>query len=687
MPPSFVLDPSEFDGLFPFHLFLDASLSVRSHGQSLAKVCSIAVGTRFSDTFFVKRPSGHGSSYTELRNLVGQLVILGVHADPALILRGEFKQLAGHPDSLFFIGAPWFPSIDDAVARSLSLNDFAIHDSIIDFLGVMKAKDVAADDTQRLLERLNRQTKTLLESDKRTSALLANLQSGVLLENESGGVIVANETLFRLFEIAPSPSAARGASAPQLLRELLPALLAPEDFLAKVESLIREKTACLQIPLKLLNDRHLAYDYIPIFVSQTYKGHLLRFADVTEARRHEGAILAAKQKAEESVRAKEEFLANMSHEIRTPMNGIIGFADLLQETPLDELQSHYIRTLKGSAESLLAIINDILDLSKVEAGLCSLDPTPMDLEENVREVATLLFPRVREKGLSLDIRFAEGTPRHLLADRGRLRQILLNLVGNAVKFTERGWVSIEVRVEKGPSEDFVKFAVSDTGIGIAASDRPRLFQKFAQADSTTTRRFGGTGLGLAICKQFVELMGGQIGVESAPDQGSTFWFTLPLREALPALPPAPPPEPPPQPASPEAHAPAARKLRVLVAEDNRINQMFVMALLQKLGCSAELVSDGAECVERYQKEPFDLILMDCHMPKMDGFEATRTIRQLAAPGSATGVTGHSPIRIAAVTASAMREDHERCIAAGMDLVLTKPLRAPELQKAIGQLIP
>ncbi len=446
--------------------------------------------------------------------------------------------------------------------------------------------------------------------------------------------------------------------------------------------------------------------------------------NITESKAHATALHAARQAAEMANSAKGEFLATMSHEIRTPMNGVLGFTDLLLESPLSPEQRQFTNTIKHSGEALLTIINDILDYSKIESGKFTIEQLPCDFAQTIEEVAALLAVRAREKSLELRLEYGPEVPRQIVADPTRLRQIVVNLVGNAVKFTERGRVTLRVSVETAPDAPggpaipdvaagvpacrpddfgptpqarrpvatpdpaaagarFLRIEVIDTGIGLTPEQQGRLFQKFSQADSSTTRRYGGSGLGLAICKQLAELMGGRIGLTSEPGKGSTFWFAIPLVEVTATAPSVSRPATnPPMPATTRT-VPDQLNLRVLVAEDNAVNQVFALALLRKFGCQAEIAPTGREAVELFCTRPFDVILMDCHMPEMDGYEATALIRQFESrqPGPAT----HIPI--IAVTASAMVEDHNLCLAAGMDAFLTKPLRAQHLKQALAQWAP
>ena len=426
-------------------------------------------------------------------------------------------------------------------------------------------------------------------------------------------------------------------------------------------------------------------------------------AEVAERRAREADLRTARAAAESASLAKSAFLANMSHEIRTPMNGVLGFTNLLLDTRLNAEQREHVQIIRQSGETLLTIINDILDFSKIEAGKLTVENRPFDMAAVADQVVSLLSPQAVQKGLYVDVRLDPALPPEFVGDGGRVRQVLLNLLGNAIKFTREGRVLVEVdvlRAVKPGSPDVIRCMVSDTGIGIAHDKQPLLFKEFSQADASTTRQFGGTGLGLAISRRLIELMGGMLDFSSEPGVGSRFWFALPivtmseslietvevaalglpspqaLESADPALPAAngvvamlvDTPQP--------AKALTQADVHVLVAEDNAVNQRLVKRMLEKLGYSVDIASDGVQAVTLAVANQYNIIVMDCSMPDMDGYQATAEIRRLHREGALPRVP------IIALTANALPEDRERCLAAGMDDYLSKPVAQADLSATL-----
>lgn len=514
---------------------------------------------------------------------------------------------------------------------------------------------------------VQRQHYRLLASQQTLTATLQNIAQGILMVDAQGKVPVMNPRAATLLELPAdlmrtNPSfrdivqwqvdrgefGSPGRVDPAVLRFL-------ETGDLSVQNAVFERTRPSGVVLEVRTVR------LPD------GGAVRTYTDITERRRNERALAAARDAAEAAGRARSEFLAVMSHEIRTPMNGIIGVAGLLQDMPLGATERHYVRIILESGQHLLQLINDILDFSRLDAGRLELEEQVFDVREVLRDSVELLSAEARGKGLALGLDVDDAVPARLVGDAHRLRQVLLNLVGNGIKFTEQGSVNLSARVVRTEGSTVrLGVSVADTGIGIAPEALGKLFTEFTQVDSSISRRFGGSGLGLAICRRLIDRMGGTVSVESAPGVGSRFHFDVLL--TLPRGEPSAVPEP-------QTVALVAPR-RVLVAEDNATNRLVAMRMLERMGHSVVAVEDGKAAVEAVRGGGFDVVLMDVMMPEMDGLTATKAIRALPGPPGRTAVIG--------LTANAMASDQEQCLAAGMTLFETKPISAARLGTVIEQ---
>jgi hypothetical protein len=533
------------------------------------------------------------------------------------------------------------------------------------------------------LERLVQQRETAREL---TEQILDQLPIPVFLKDREGRFVRCNRQFLQFYQLTRDE--VMGNRIEHITTPDLAGITQQEDAQAWRTGLMvssERRVTRVDPPIDLVVNR--------IVITSGGESYLLGFSiDVSEQRAARDAMQRAVESAQGASQAKSDFLANMSHEIRTPMNGILGMTELVLESHLEPEQRDDIGLVKASAGALLTIVNEILDFSKIEAGKLDLEEVPFDLRKLVRDTMRSMALRAQQKGLALTCHIPANLPRSMKGDPGRLRQVLINLLGNAIKFTQQGSVTLALEIGAQSDERCeLAFAVIDTGIGIPLDKQELIFEAFAQVDGSTTRQYGGTGLGLTICRRLVILMQGDLRVISEPGKGSTFHFSVPLRHSAPQAfaeenPADPLAEAPPEvlalagrtPLPGDEHAPGSGNgLRILLAEDNPVNQRLALRLLEKMGHRIVLVDNGLDALERVMQGGFDLVLMDVQMPELDGLSATRRIRQWE---TSHGV--HVPI--IAMTARAMQGDRDRCLEAGMDDYLSKPVDSERLRQLVSR---
>lgn len=535
-----------------------------------------------------------------------------------------------------------------------------------------------ADLDQAFEERLAARLSDLNQANRRLestyhdlSALIQSLQAGILVEDEERQIVLANKRFCDLFQIPAPPAQLTGMDCSQSAEQSKHLFKEPEQFVQRIQDRLAQRELVLAEPMQMENGRFLERDYIPVWGNNgEYLGHLWKYEDVTIQKLERRKLEAALEQLTLAAKAREDFLASMSHEIRTPMNAILGMTELLLSSPMTAKQAEQARVIRKSSENLLVLVNDLLDISKIDAGKFRLEKIAFRLDELLDYIVHTLEPAAKARNIGLSLHMDPAIPQVLRSDPHRINQVLTNLVTNAIKFTERGSVRLETELlsfDQGVAR--IEFRIVDTGIGIAAEKLERIFESFQQADATITRRFGGTGLGLTISRKLALLLGGEISVKSKPGQGTTFILHLALEVAeeseidlgAKAI---------------DLSSEAFHGKRVLLVEDHEYNQILTVSFLEEWGIQTEIAHNGQEALDQLRKGSFDLVLMDIQMPLMDGLQATSVIR------NEMGLQ----VPILALSATAQQSEEDRCRAVGMDDFLSKPFSRAALHQKLHRLL-
>ncbi len=671
--PSVSIPPEVFPQTFPFHIAFGRDLRIVQLGPALAQLCpQPAVGRDLTELFRIEQPALAADFETISRQV--HMPFLLAPSCGGLLLRGQMLPLP-EAELMLFLGVPTLSSLEDLKQVEAGLHELPIYDPSGPLISLLAAQLRTNEVLMLRLAETEQAAAISRANTSRLTALIESLRGGVLVEDQHGRIVLANQSLCTLFAIPVPPEALIGADCAKAAEDLKNLFEGPEQFLARIEELLHAQRIVVSEELRLVDGRTFERDYVPIWIDSNYGGHLWQYRDISERKATEQALARARDEALAASRHKSEFLAMVSHELRTPMSGVIGMTELLLDTHLDQEQRELATTISEAAAALLAILNDILDYSKIEANRLILDRVSLAPATLITGVVGVLNAQAQARGLQLLTTIDPRIPPMIYGDAGRLRQILLNLLGNAIKFTRVGTVSLNASVlDLDTQRVTLRLEISDTGIGIPLEAQGRLFQSFSQADGSVTREFGGTGLGLAICKRLVELMGGTIGFHSVVNQGSIFWFEIGFELASLSQP-EPPVAPPQLPTANQQ--PAAG--HILLVEDMQVNQRLALRQLARLGYSADVASNGREALALLRSAPtrYSLILMDCQMPELDGYSTTRIIRS---DEQVRG--GHLPI--IAMTANALQSDLVACLEAGMDDVLVKPVNRHTLQARLEQ---
>lgn len=652
------LSRAGLDTAFPFHFAVDREGVVRQCGPSISRVCpGLVPGASADEMLRLVRPPLPFRA-AELIRSAPEFVVIEA-PESSFVLRG---QTLTEGDVLLFLGSPWLTAPHQLEEHQLRFGDFALHDPVVDYLSLLDTKNAALADASRFAQALH-------QANARLSALITRLPYGVLTESEDGKVALTNESFCRMFGVDVPPEALVGADCVQAAEMSKTLFVDPEAFLDGIRQRLRDRQPTSGEVLELRDGRVFERHYVPIFDGQQHRGNLWQYRDVTDLRRAERELLAARERAEDANDAKSRFLAMMSHEMRTPLGVIVGLSELLSERISEPDRENYLARLRTNASALLGLIDDVLDFSRLEAGSVELHNGPFEPCRLAEDVTSSMAIRAAQKGLSLSLDLQGAVDVPLVGAESRLRQVLLNLVNNAIKFTDAGGVLLRLcATARNRRTIRVRYEVVDTGRGIPPHLQERVFERFVRVEAEGAPLAEGTGLGLSICRALVERMGARIDLQSEPGHGSVFGFEVEHEIASAADAPSLRPV--------EGKAQKVRAGRILLAEDDPDNREVMLRMLTRAGYEVDTATNGAVAFERLRAFDYDLLVTDVQMPITDGLALTRSVRELEAAGSMS----RTPILV--VTAHAVDSFRERALALGVDAYLTKPIRGAALVDAV-----
>jgi PAS domain S-box-containing protein len=648
----------QLNRIFPFHVLVDEHLTISSLGKSIEKIFPVAIGSRFFDSFDLQTPNLFEFTFSELKAVIGQPAVVQVKAAKNLSLSGQFEYFSEQNEILFLCTPSFFSNKESGKPETPKKENFLQYDSLLD--------DWHQKNTDKNHQKqLETQVKIY---EKRYQNIFNNSQTFVCTHDLDGKLLTVN----------PATCKKLGYTNEELVGKNLSDFIPVKDLDAFQKEYLDvvKNTGSAKGLFKVISKS--SREYILLYYNfkveeENGNSYIMGFSqDVTERKKFEKEIRKTKQNTEDALKAKNSFLASMSHEIRTPLGGIIGITNLLAKTHLNEQQRKFANLISSSANSLLTIVNDVLDFEKISSGKFILEHIPFKLVDKVNSTIQTFQFKAEEKSVTLSFKSNVSDDLIVVGDPARLGQILNNLLSNSLKFTSSGGIYLSIYYYKNDHKTTtLEFEVSDTGIGIKPDKLNEIFNPYVQASSDTSRKYGGTGLGLSICKELIEMQGGKITVDSAVGVGTTFTFYIPYEKGDPSML-----------LKDNTDAVDYNSLKgtnILIAEDMELNQFLVENILQSWGCKITIVNNGREALEHVIENTYDIVLMDIHMPEMDGITATEHIRALDVPEKAS-------VPIIALTANALKEHHLNYIDAGMNDCVTKPYTEEKLFQAIMNIL-